>query len=110
MIKWALALVPALAVATPALALGPALLSDSEEPGSVIVYPKFINSLFNGGSLLTVDGNLVSQTEIELGVVCPPGVIAAGFTCTEHLPIKVRMHWVCPGAEGVNSNICQEED
>ena len=108
--KWALALVPALAVTTPALAFGPALLSDSEQPGSVIVYPKFINSLFNGGSLLTVDGNLVSQTEIELGVVCPPNVIAAGFTCTEHLPIKVRMHWVCPGAEGVNSNICQEED
>jgi hypothetical protein len=108
--KWALALVPALAVATPALAFGPALLSDSEQPGSVIVYPKFINSLWNGGSLLTADGNLVSQTEIELGVVCPPNVIAAGFTCTEHLPIKVRMHWVCPGAEGVNSNICQEED
>jgi hypothetical protein len=109
-IKWALALAPALAVATPALAYGPALLSDSEQPGSVIVYPKVINSLFNGGSLLNVDGNLVSQTEIELGVVCPPNVIAAGFTCTEHLPIKVRMHWVCPGAEGVNSNICQEED
>jgi hypothetical protein len=105
--KWALALVPVLAVATPALAN---VLSDSEQPGSVIVYPKFVNSLFNGGSLLTVDGNLVSQTEIELGVVCPPNVIAAGFTCTEHLPIKVRMHWVCPGAEGVNSNICPEED
>ena len=56
--KWVSALMPALAVATPALAFGPALLSDSEQPGSVIVYPKFINSLFNGGSLLTVDRQL----------------------------------------------------
>ena len=108
--KWGLALMPAFALATPALAYGPALLSDSEQPGSVIVYPKFINSLFGGGSLLNVDGNLVSQTEIEIGAVCPPAFVAAGGACAEHQPIKIRFHWVCPGTEGVNSNICPEED
>jgi hypothetical protein len=108
--KWAPALVPALALAGPAFALNPPGLSDSQQPGSVIVYPKFINSLFNGGSLLTVDGNLVSQTEIEIGAVCPPDFVNTGGTCAEHEPIKIRFHWVCPGAEGVSSNICPEED
>jgi hypothetical protein len=61
--KWALLLIPTLALATPASAFPPAGLSDSGQPGSVIVYPKFVNSLFGGGSLLNVDGNLVSQTE-----------------------------------------------
>jgi hypothetical protein len=106
--KWGLALIPALALATPAFAN--VLLSDSEQPGSVIVYPKFINSLFGGGSLLNVDGNLVSQTEIEIGAVCPPAFVAGGGSCAEHEPIKIRFHWVCPGTEGVNSNICPEED
>jgi hypothetical protein len=101
---------PALALATPAFAYGPALLSDSEQPGSVIVYPKFINELYNGGSPIVVDGQAVAQTEIEIGAVCPNAVVNAGGTCAEHLPIKIRFHWVCPGAEGVNSNICPEED
>jgi hypothetical protein len=110
LVKWGLALIPALALAAPAFAqVRDVRLSDSEEPGSVIIYPKFINSLFGGGSLLTVDGNLVSQTEIEIGAVCPPAV-AATTGCAEHEPIKIRFHWVCPGAEGVNSNICPEED
>jgi hypothetical protein len=111
MIKWGLALMPALALATPALAFGPALLSDSEQPGSVIVYPKFINELFGPtGAPIIVDGQVVAQTEIEIGAVCPPAFVAAGGTCAEHQPIKIRFHWVCPGAEGVNSNICPEED
>jgi hypothetical protein len=111
MIKWGLALIPALALATQAFAqTAPRVLSDSQEPGSLIVYPKFVNSLFGGGSLVHVDGNAVSQTEIEVGAVCPPGVVVAGGSCPEHEPIKIRFHWVCPGAEGVNSNICPEED
>jgi len=108
--KWALLLIPALALAMPASAFPPAGLSDSGQPGSVIVYPKFVNSLFGGGSLLNVDGNLVSQTEIEVGAVCPPAFAAAGNTCPEHMPVTILFHWVCPGAEGVNSNICPEED
>ena len=85
-------------------------LSDSEQPGSVIVYPKFVNELFGGGSPIIVDGVAVPQTEIEIGAVCPPAFIAGGGFCPEHQPIKIRFHWVCPGTEGVNSNICPEED
>jgi hypothetical protein len=111
MSKCALLLMPALALATPAFAYGPALLSDSEQPGSVIVYPKFINELFGPtGAPLIVDGQTVPQTEIEIGAVCPPAFVAAGGTCAEHQPIKIRFHWVCPGTEGVSSNICPEED
>ena len=43
--KWALLLIPVFALATPASAFPPAGLSDSGQPGSVIVYPKFVNSL-----------------------------------------------------------------
>ena len=79
-------------------------------PGSVIVYPKFVNELFGGGRPIIVDGVAVPQTEIEIGAVCPPAFIAGGGFCPEHQPIKIRFHWVCPGTEGMNSNICPEED
>ena len=99
--KWALALVPGLALATPALALNPPDQADLMQPGSVIVFPKFINM-----SQVHVDGGLlVPRTEIEVGVVCPRFA-----TCTEHQTVKVRFHWVCPAVENVNSNICKETD
>jgi len=71
--KWGLALVPVLALATPALALAPADQADSSQPGSVIIFPKFINM-----PAVTVDGVLMPRTEIEVGVVCP-----VGATCVE---------------------------
>src|ERR1700738_2306520 len=96
MIKFALLLIPALALATPALALAPANQADLSQPGSVIIFPKFINL-----PAVTVDGVLMPRTEIEVGVVCP-----VGATCTEHQSVKVSFHWVCPGVENFNSNIC----
>jgi len=99
--KWALVLLPALALATPAFAL-----NNSEEPGSVIVFPKFVNA-----SRVIVDGIAdIARTEIEVGVVCPPGVPTTSPLCAEHVPYKIRFHWVCPGIENVNSNICRETD
>jgi hypothetical protein len=101
MSKWALALVPGLALATPALALAPVNQADLAQPGSVILFPKFINL-----PAVTVDGSIVvPRTEIEVGVVCP-----VGATCTEHQSVKVRFHWVCPAVENVASNICLETD
>ena len=93
-------LLPALALATPALALAPADQADLSQPGSVIIFPKFINL-----PAVTVDGVLVPRTEIEVGVVCP-----VGATCVEHESIKVRFHWVCPAVENQNSNTCLESD
>jgi len=97
--KWALALVPGLALAMPALALAPVNQADLAQPGSVIIFPKFINL-----PAVTVDGSIVvPRTEIEVGAVCPVGV-----SCVEHQTVKVRFHWVCPAVENVNSNICKE--
>jgi len=100
MIKFALLLIPALALATPALALAPANQADLSQPGSVIIFPKFINL-----PAVTVDGVLMPRTEIEVGAVCP-----VGASCTEHQAVKVRFHWVCPAVENVASNICLETD
>jgi hypothetical protein len=70
------------------------MLNDSEEAGSVIVFPKFIQG--NG-----------QQTEIEVGVVCPNGV-----TCPEGQKIKIRFHWVCgtTQADLAASFVCKETD
>jgi hypothetical protein len=101
--KWArtfMFLVPALALAMPTLAQDrPLTLSDSQEPGSVIVFPKFVKGT------VAVDGVSTPITEIEVGVQCPKGA-----TCPEHMPVKLRFHWVCPAIEGVNSQICRENN
>jgi hypothetical protein len=97
--RLAMLLVPALALATPALAN---TLSDSQEPGSVIVFPKFIQ-----GTVTLPEGGTTSITELEIGVVCPKGVI-----CPEHEPVKIRFHWVCGTTEAdeATSFICRETD
>jgi hypothetical protein len=99
-VRFLLFLMPALALATPTFAqIRPLALSDSQEPGSVIVFPKFIKGT------VAVDGVSTPITEIEVGVHCPNGA-----TCPEHMPVKIRFHWVCPAIEGVNSQICREND
>ncbi|HKY76571.1 MAG TPA: hypothetical protein VJS45_10535 [Acidimicrobiia bacterium] len=95
--------VSALAFAVMMLTLGPAAadaqndrvldptLHNSEEPGSLIVFPKF-----HRGRL----GNGLAATTFEIGVVCP--VQAAGnassFGCPfpQGTPVKLKLHWVCP--------------
>src|SRR6516165_1817866 len=80
-------LLPALALAAPAFAqVRPATLSDATEPGSVIVFPKFIN----GPAVSLPEGGVAPATELEIGVVCPKGVV-----CAEHQPVNIRFHWVC---------------
>jgi hypothetical protein len=117
-IKCALLALPALALATPTFAQGtpprPVGLSDSQEPGSVIIFPKFINMPRVPVDVTAANpaGVLVARTEIEIGAVCPP---LADFArnvsgCPEHNPVKVRFHWVCPGFEGVDSNLCREQN
>jgi len=108
MIKWGVLLIPALALAMPAGAqTRSALLSDSQQPGSVIVFPKFINA-----DAVHVDGATLPRTEIELGVVCPPGVAQTPANlCDEHRTIKIKAHWVCPGSQEFTSKyICRETD
>jgi hypothetical protein len=95
-------LVPALVAATSALAqIRATTLSDSQEPGSVIVFPKFIQGT------VSVDGQTTPRSELNIGVVCPKGV-----TCSEHQPVKIRFHWVCGTSEAnlAGSFICRETD
>ena len=112
--KWGLLLIPALALAVPALAPTPAfavdpVLSDSQQPGSVIIFPKFINRAPVRTDSPT--GPLLPRTEIELGVVCPPGVIPTTTICFEHQTIKVHAHWVCPGDDNVTTKyVCDDTD
>ena len=101
-IKYGALLLPALAVATPAFAINPPTLSDSQQPGSVIIFPKFVNA-----PAVVTDGDnaVLPRTEIEIGAVCPPTNNAAlGTVCPEHQSVKVRFHYVCPGLQNVNSN------
>ena len=70
--RLAVLLVPALALAVPAFAqVRDPQLSDSQEPGSVIVFPKFIQ-----GSVALPEGGRAPITELEIGVVCPKGLSA----------------------------------
>jgi hypothetical protein len=101
--RLAMLLVPALALAAPALAQDrPTTLNDSQEPGSVIVFPKFLQ-----GTVPLPEGGTAPITELEIGVVCPKGVI-----CPEHEPIKLRLHWVCGATEAdiATSFVCKETD
>ena len=91
----------ALALAMPSLAQAPeAMSSTSDEPGSVLVFPKFSKGT------VTIDGVTKPQTEIEVRVRCP-----SGATCTEDEQVKIRFHWVCPGSSDKASNyVCKEAD
>jgi len=106
LVKCAVLLMPALALAMPALGQDRDVrLSDSQEPGSVIIFPKFINRAAVRLDNATT-GPVLPRTEIEIGVLCPRGV-----TCTEHQPVKIRFHWQCPGSQDpFFKYVCPETD
>src|SRR5262245_5502074 len=58
----------------------PVGLSDSQEPGSVIVFPKFIR-----GTVFP-DGFPAPKTEFEVGVVCPKNPEGGPGLCPERQP------------------------
>ena len=61
-------------------------LNDPHEPGSVLVFPKFL-----WGTVQTESG-VQPKTEIEISIRCPKGV-----TCPDSgQNVNLRAHWVCP--------------
>jgi len=62
-------------------------LADSQEPGSVLVFP-----LFEKG-----------KSVFQISVACPTGA-----SCTDGQDVDIRAHWVCPGSG--TFNICLERD
>src|SRR5262249_51223938 len=94
-----------LVIATPRSSVAQTL-NDSEEPGSLIVFPKFISGKTAGGD---------PRSEFEISVVCPAGFKDpnTGTGCLspygEGFRIKIRAHWVCPAVQDVNKKfVCHE--
>jgi hypothetical protein len=93
-----LLIMPALALAIPAFAqTRSAKLSDSQEPGSVIVFPKFINA----PAVSLQEGGTAPASALKIGVVCPKNA-----SCTSDQEVTIRLHWVC-GASAANP-VCDE--
>jgi hypothetical protein len=92
-------LTAALGVAVPSPAQTPELPSStSEEPGSVIVFPKFRKGA------VEVDGERKAQTEIHLRARCPKDI-----TCPPDEPVAIRFHWVCPGSQDTTPKyVCKD--
>src|SRR5262245_40444331 len=76
-------------------------LADAQQPGSVIVFPKFISGF------VPVDGVAIPSTEFKVGVVCPKGL-----TCAEGQTVKIRFHYVCGASESDTSDlfVCRKTD
>jgi hypothetical protein len=84
-----------LGMAAPAHAWGN--LSDSQEPGSVLIFPEFHN-----GVVVTPDQGSLPASQFEISVVCPKG-----FDCSSVGTVTLRGHWVCAGDQ---TGICAETD
>jgi hypothetical protein len=69
-------------------------LNESEQPGSVIVFHKFIAG--------TVDNR--PATQFEISATCPKG-----FACEEGRVVRLRAHWVCP-PDANDATVCRETD
>jgi len=95
-----LLIMPARALAIPAVAQTRSpKLGDSQEPGSVIVFPKFIN----GPPVTPPSGSTAPASALKIGVVCPKN---AG--CTSDQEVTIRFHRVC-GASAIDP-VCNETD
>lgn len=97
----ALLLLLALTLASPAMAqVRSPLLSDSQEPGSVVVFPKFLSGTTESGE---------PRSAFEIGITCPKQPNGSPGVCAEGTRVKLRAHWVCPGSqEPVEKFICKE--
>jgi hypothetical protein len=68
--------------------------------------------------MVVVDGVSLPQTEIEVGIVCPHRTVVntdgtttiVNESCAEHQPVKIRFSWVCPAFQGIDSQICRQNN
>ena len=84
-------------LAAPAMAQ---VQNDSERPGSVLVFHKFINGRVDGpGS--------GPRSSFEISVTCPTG----SEPCTQEAAVKLKALWVCPGSQQpARKRICAATD
>jgi hypothetical protein len=95
-----LAVMMALALALPLAAVQAVTVNDSEEPGSVVVFP-----LFEKGTVMTADQGVLPRSSFEISVVCPPGA-----TCSDGDDVDIKAHWVCGGSDKNPFAPCLETD
>jgi hypothetical protein len=93
-------------VAAPVAACSSCGLNDSDQPGSVLVFPKYRVGL----QTTTENQGNVPNTEFEISVKCPNDA-----DCSEALPdfpmVHLKGHWVCHGDMGpTQPGICHEND
>jgi hypothetical protein len=111
----ALSLMLALTLAIPAMAqVRSPLLSDSQEPGSVLVFPKFLAGTTANGDGTTANGDGTTadgepRSSFEIGITCPKNADGTPGLCDEGTSVKLRAHWVCPGSQDLAEKfICKE--
>ena len=81
-----------------------------QEPGSVLVFHKFIRGFVDSG-----DGTQLPASAFEISLQCPPEP-GASTTCgaigvTSLIPsIPIHAHWVCPGDPTAVSPTCPDVD
>jgi hypothetical protein len=89
-------------LAAPGVAWGQ---NDSERPGSVLVFHRFVRGV------VVVDGTVTPRTEIEISVLCPQFRTCNRNSITGDFErVFLRAHWVCSGFETVGGGQCREAD
>src|SRR5438093_4067836 len=90
-----------LGVASPVAAWSGGALNDSQEPGSVLVFP-----YFRTGTVPSNQSPTHPKTEIEISVTCPRDTTCTTGDANTGEAVRLRAHWVCPGAGALNK--CNE--
>jgi hypothetical protein len=102
MMKWLLSMLlvalMGFGLSAPAAA-DPVLLNDSEEPGSILVFHKFIRGKVQIGN---ASGTALFEPKsaFEISLVCPTALVnpnTGRCTLAEGTAVKLLAHWVCPG-------------
>ena len=77
------------------------------EPGSVIIFPKFVT-----GTLSDTDGTTLPRSAFEISAVCPPGAPLTNLFCTDTTgkakDVWIRFKWICPPSATSNPKYCAE--
>lgn len=81
-----------LGLAAPVAAWGGGTLNDSQEPGSVLIFP-----YFRTGTVPSNQSPTHPKTEIEISVTCPRDTSCATGDANTGEAVRLRAHWVCPG-------------
>jgi hypothetical protein len=77
-------------------------LSDAQEPGSVLVFPKFLAGTTPKGQ---------PKSEFVIGITCPKNPHGTLGVCAEGTKVKLEANWVCPGSQDpAQKLICKVTD